>query len=159
MSTQPSRWLWSGATIGVIWICLAAVIIWAPPLISGSAQEHIPVVALTAWIWALLATGFVLVAPAVTEGNQARVWGVYFGAVSMLWVVAAVVSIAAPSMVTGTDPTSIPIAGILAPVVALIATASATVAVVAIAAKEETLGSRIDEVVRRFSEPMQRPIG
>jgi hypothetical protein len=158
MSTQPSRWLWSGATVAVIWICLAAMIIWAPPLISGSAQEHLPLVAITAWVWALLATGFVVMAPAVTEGNQARVWGVYFGAVSVLWIVAAVVSIAAPSMVTGTDPTSIPIAGMLAPVFALIATAFATVAVVAIAAKEATLGSRIDEVVARFAEPLQRPI-
>ena len=159
MSSRTNRWIWSGAAIGAIWLCLAAMAIWSPPLISGSAQEHLPLTAITGWVWALLATGLVAMAPAVTTGDRTRTWTVYAAVVSVIWIAAAVVAIAAPSMVTGTDPTSIPLAGILAPVVALVATAYATVAVVAVGAREETLGGQIDAAVRRFTEPAHRPTG
>jgi hypothetical protein len=159
MSSRTSRWIWAGAAIGAIWLCLAAMAIWSPPLISGSAQEHLPLTAITGWVWALLATGLVVMAPAVTTSDLARVWTVYAAAVALIWIAAAAVSIAAPPMVTGTDPTSIPLAGIVAPVVALVATAYATVAVVAIGARGETLGGQIDAAVRRITEPVPRSVG
>ncbi len=159
MTAHTNRWLWSTGAAIVIWISLAAMAIWAPPLISGSEQEHLPLVPFIAWIWALLATGLVLMAPAVTTGSQTRLWAGYAGAVSALWIVAAVVAIAAPSFITGTDPTSIPLPGIVAPIMALVVTAYATVAAVAIGAREESLGSTIDGVVRTFSEAAHRPVG
>jgi hypothetical protein len=125
--------------------------IWSPDLVTGSAQEHIPLIAISVWVWALLATGLIVMAPALARGDNRRTWAIYAGVVSAVWIAAAIVSIAVPPMVTGSDPTTIPIAGLISPLVAMAATAYATVAVVAIEAQEESLGSTIDEVVRRVT--------
>jgi len=45
-----------------------------------------------------------------------------------LWLAVATISIFAPTMVTGSDPTSIPIAAILAPIAGTLATAFACLA-------------------------------
>lgn len=132
--------------------------IWSPDLVTGSAQEHIPIIAMTVWFWALLATGLVVMAPSV-GASGGRTWIVYAAAVSVIWIVAAIVSIAAPPMVTGSDPTTIPIAGLTTAIVAMAATAYATVAVVAVASREQTIGSAVDEVVRRIAEPVGHPAG
>jgi hypothetical protein len=108
-------------------------------------------------VWALLATGFVIMAPAVTANDRLRVWAVYTGAVTIAWVAAAVIAIAAPPLVTGSDPTTLPIAGLIAPVAAMAATAYATVGVVAVAAREETVGGAVDTVIRRIAEAAPEP--
>jgi hypothetical protein len=151
MSSRMNRWLWSGLGVVVVWACAAAMGIWSPDLVTGSAHEHIPLIAITVWVWALFATGLIVMAPALARGDDLRTWVIYAGLVSVVWVAAAVISIAVPPMVTGSDPTTIPIAGIFSPIVAMAATAYATVAVVAIEAREETMGTTIDEVVRRVS--------
>lgn len=152
MQTETSRWLWSGLAVAAIWLSAVAASIWSPDLITGAAQEHIPLVAIIAPIWALLATGFAILAPAVTAGNRQRVWAVYAGAVAVAWVAAALISIGAPAMVTGSDPTTIPIAGVIAPIAAMAATAYATVGVVAVAARERSVGDTIDTAIRRMAE-------
>jgi len=158
MSSRAGRWLWSGAAIGGIWACVAAMALWSPDLISGSQQEHLPLAAITGWIWALLATGLVAMAPASTSNDRGPMWVAYAVTLAAVWVVAAVVSIAAPPFVTGTDPTSIPLAALLAPIVAFVITAYATVAVVAVGAREASIGSAIDSVVRQIREPSARSI-
>jgi hypothetical protein len=157
MQGQTSRWLWSGLAVAAIWLSATAASIWSPDLVTGSNHEHIPLVAMNVPIWALLATAFAVMAPAVTANDRLRIWGVYTGAVTIAWVAAAVIAIAAPSLVTGSDPTTIPIAGLIAPVAAMAATAFATVGVVAVAAREETVGEAVDTVIRRISEAAPQP--
>jgi hypothetical protein len=157
MQGQTSRWLWSGLAVAAIWLSAVAASIWSPDLVTGADHEHIPLVALNAPIWALLATGFAVMAPAVTANDRRRVWAVYAGAVAVAWVAAAVISIAAPAMVTGSDPTTIPIAGVIAPIAAMAATAYATVGVVAVSARDETVGEAVDTVIRRIAEAAPQP--
>ena len=157
MQGQTGRWLWSGLAVSAIWLSAIAASIWSPDLVTGAAHEHIPLVAINVPIWALLATGFAIMAPAVTANDRRRVWSVYAGAVAIAWIAAAVISIAAPTMVTGSDPTTIPIAGVIAPIAAMAATAYATVGVVAVAAREETVGEAVDTVIRRITEPAPQP--
>jgi hypothetical protein len=51
------------------------------------------------------------------------IWRTVAGTTAGIWAVTAVVSIYAPVMVTGTDPTRIPIGALVAPVAATLATA------------------------------------
>jgi hypothetical protein len=157
MQGQTSRWLWSGLAVAAIWLSATAASIWSPDLVTGSHQEHIPLVATNVPIWALLATGFVIMAPASTASDRGRVWGVYAAAVTIAWLAAAVIAIAAPPLVAGSDPTTLPIAGLIAPVAAMAATAFATVGVVAVAAREETVGGAVDTVIRRINEAAPQP--
>jgi hypothetical protein len=159
MTSTTTRWVWSVAAVAVIWVSSAAMAIWSPDLVTGSAQEHIPIIAMTVWFWALLATGLVVMAPSVGASSSGRTWSVYAGAVSVIWIIAGIVSIAAPPMVTGSDPTSIPIAGLTTAIVAMAATAYATVAVVAVASREQTIGNAVDEVVRRLAQPVGHSAG
>ena len=152
MHAETSRWLWSGLAVAAIWLSAVAASIWSPDLVTGAAHEHIPLVAINFPIWALLATGFAILAPAVTASDRGRVWAVYAGAVAVAWVAAAMISIGAPAMVTGTDPTTIPIAGVIAPIAAMAATAYATVGVVAVAARERSVGGVVDTAIRRITE-------
>jgi len=149
--------MWSGLAVAAIWLSATAASLWAPDLVTGSNHEHIPLVAMNVLVWALLATAFVVMAPAVTASDRPRVWGVYAGAVAVAWVATAIIAIAAPSLVTGSDPTTIPIAGLIAPVVAMAVTAYATVGVVAVAAREETVGEAVDTVIRRIAETAPAP--
>jgi len=151
MEGQIGRWLWSGLAIAAIWAAAASAAIWAPDLVSGSAQDHIPIIAMIFPIWALLATGFVVMAPATTANDRRRVWAVYAGTVAVVWATAAAIAIAGPALVTGSDPTTIPIAGMIAPIIAMAATAFATVGVVAVAAREDSIGDRVDSFIRQFT--------
>jgi hypothetical protein len=47
------------AVVG-LWVAVAAISVFAPDLISGSEQEHVPIAAITTWLWGTIATGFVL---------------------------------------------------------------------------------------------------
>jgi hypothetical protein len=151
MEGQTGRWAWSGLAVVAIWAAAAAAAVWAPDLVSGSAQDHIPIVAINFPIWALLATGLVVMAPATTASDRQRVWAVYAGIVAIVWTAAAAVAIAAPLLVTGSDPTTIPIAGIIAPIVAMAATAYASVGVVAVAARVDSVGDRVDTIIRQLA--------
>ena len=108
-------------SIGAIWLGAAASMVFSPDMVSGSNQEHLPLAAMTDWLWAALATGFVLLAAVRPVFDRAQWVG---GAVSIvvIWLLVALVSIAGPQLVTGSDPTRIPLAAILSPIAALIAT-------------------------------------
>jgi len=102
--------------VAVIWLCSAAAAVFAPDMVTGSQHEHLPMVAITVWLWTLSATAYVLLAS--RAGGSVTLTA----ATSAIWVAVLVVSLAAPMMVTGTDPTRIPLAAILAPVVGAVAT-------------------------------------
>lgn len=99
-----------------IWASTAVTSLLAPDMVTGSQHEHLPLALMTGWLWASVGTAYALMTP--RRGSRAT-WTV---AVVLIWFMAALVGIAAPVMVTGTDPTRIPLAAILAPLVAAIVT-------------------------------------
>jgi hypothetical protein len=71
---------------------------------------------MTVWLWACVGSIYALMTP-----QRASRAGWTFS-VAVVWGLMALVAILAPVMVTGTDPTSIPLAAIIAPPVAAVVT-------------------------------------
>jgi hypothetical protein len=119
-SRSTRRWddVWARPMTAVVAIIIAAMLasLFAPDLVTGREHEHLPLVALTIWPWAAAAVGYVLMA-----GRRGRARDLVLGVV-VVWTVAAVLVIAVPTMVTGTDPTRIPLAGLIVPPFAAVAT-------------------------------------
>ena len=105
-----------------IWVGMVLATIFAPDMVSGSQQEHLPLASMTDWMWGAVATGLIVFGFARGRGAAARsVWtGV---AVAAIWLAVAVASIFVPDFVTGSDPTRIPLAAMISPVAGMIATA------------------------------------
>ena len=109
---------------GSIWAAVLAVSVFSPDMVSGSEQEHLHVAAFATWIWGLLATNFVFTAwmTARRSPEHLRLYRPFAIAVAVVWGTAAAVGIFVPEAVTGSDPTRIPFAAILAPIAAMIVT-------------------------------------
>jgi hypothetical protein len=106
------------ATI-VVWIAVLVISVFSPDLVSGSEQQHLPVAAFGTWLWGTVATVAVLVGGGLLRRAGEALWWVAPAVATMvIWVVAALASVFAPTMETGTDPTTIPLAALIAPVVA-----------------------------------------
>ena len=87
-------------------------------------HEHLPIAAFGDWLYAAIATGLVLMAFSRRTLDTGRsLWMGFTIAIASIWAVVALASIAAPSMVTGSDPTTIPIAAFVAPIAGVVATA------------------------------------
>jgi hypothetical protein len=114
--------MWIGTAVAAVWIAVGAMSIFAPDLISGTEQEHIPLAALLTWLWGGLATGLILLAGAVGETSADR-WRSVAIVIAVMWAVVAVAGIWSPVLETGTDPTRVPLAVIFAPVAGAIGTA------------------------------------
>ncbi len=116
----------TGALVA-IWGAVVAISVFAPDLVSGSQHEHLPLAAFGTWIWGLVATRSVMTALFRLDdaGSPDQLRGQLVGLVGGLWTVAALVAIFAPPMVTGSDPTSLPIAALLAPIAASALTTAA----------------------------------
>ena len=100
----------------VIWTAAGLMAVGAPDMVSGSQHEHLPLALITTWLWAGAASAYALMTP--TRGSLAR-WTL---GVASLWVATALIALAAPVMVTGSDPTRIPLAVLVAPPVAAVLT-------------------------------------
>jgi len=59
--------------------------------------------------------------------ESAGAWAVYALLTTLAWCGAAIASVFVSPMVTGTDPTTIPIASIVAPIFAMLVTAYASI--------------------------------
>lgn len=101
--------------VGMIWVASAVTAIAAPDMVSGSQHEHLPLAAVTVWLWAAVGSGYAAMAPV----RDSRDWLVGVG---LVWAMAAAAAVLAPVMVTGSDPTRIPIAALVAPPVAAVVT-------------------------------------
>jgi len=124
---KGSRYLFAGIAVASIWIAVAIASIWSPDMITGSEHEHIPIAAFTDWLYAAIATGLVLMAFSRRTLDAGRsLWTGFTIAIGGIWAVVALAGIFAPSMVTGADPTTIPIAAFAAPVAGVVATAFAS---------------------------------
>jgi hypothetical protein len=102
--------------VSAIWAVTALLSVFAPDMVTGSEQEHLPIAVLTAWLWAVVATTFVLMTP---RSETSMAWAI---AVGLVWVAILVIGLAAPQLVTGTDPTSIPLGVLVAPPVGSLVT-------------------------------------
>ena len=121
-------------TITAIWVSIALISVLSPDMVHGSEHQRMPVAAFGAWFWAFGASIVAAVAMARLRRDVARRPAVMMvaGVTTTIWVAATVVSIFGPTLVTGSDPTTIPLAALIAPIVAaLVTTGIATVAVIA----------------------------
>src|SRR5512133_568746 len=133
---RTGRLLPAAVAVGGIWLAMALSSVFAPDLISD-AQDHVPIVAITIWIWGAVATGFVLFGAAFPARDRLARWGLPV-AVLGIWGVVALVSIFAPTIVAG-DGTVVPVAGLFAPVAGTVATGFACLAAAWAAVSERRL--------------------
>ena len=114
---SEGRFLFAGLSVAAIWLATLAAVLWSPDMITGSEQERLPMAAMIDWLYAAIATGLVLMAfSRRTRGATRSLWAGFTTAVATIWAVVALASIYAPTFVTGTDPTTLPIAVLVAPV-------------------------------------------
>jgi hypothetical protein len=109
--------------IAAIWISVVTASLFAPVMVTGSNHEELSIVAMADWIWAGLATGLLLLAAGVSPRRVAGSWPMVGPVTAIVWAAVALVSIYAPAFVTGSDPTTIPLAAILAPIAGMTVTA------------------------------------
>jgi peptidoglycan/LPS O-acetylase OafA/YrhL len=127
-TVRPAHVAWTAGAVGAIWLAVLVISLFSPDLVSGSEQQHLPVAAFIAWFWGALATVVVLMFGALLRRAAAPVWWVAPAAATMgIWGVAALVSVFAPTLETGTDPTTIPLAAMIAPPAATLLTGIAYV--------------------------------
>jgi hypothetical protein len=129
-TTAELSWmLWTAIGIGGIWVAVLLVSLLAPDLVSGSQQQHLPVAAFTAWFWGGVGTMVLLWAMGRLRASAGwrPVW-VGLSVVTLgIWAMATILASTLPVLVTGTDPTQIPVAALFAPPAAAMLTALAGV--------------------------------
>lgn len=113
--------------LGAVWAAVAVISVFAPDSVSGSEQDHLPIAAILTWVWGLVASRSLIDVLLAQRAHPDRLRdaGVLVGGVAAVWIVAAAVGVFGPVMVTGSDPTRLPIAAVLAPVAALVLTNTA----------------------------------
>lgn len=57
-----SAWVLTGLTVASIWASVVVSSFYAPDFVSGSQQEHLPLVGWLDWVWGAVATAFVTLA-------------------------------------------------------------------------------------------------
>ena len=115
---------WTSGALVSIWVSVLVISIFAPDLVSGSQQEHLPLAAFTTWLWGSGATAVVLwtMSKLRPDPGARPIWVGYAIAVGAIWAIAAVAALVLPPLETGTDPTKLPLAALLAPLGALVLT-------------------------------------
>jgi hypothetical protein len=123
---EKRNWVaaWTGLAIAAIWIAVTLISVYAPDLVTGTTHDHVPLAAILAWIWGVLASHNVAVAilrrrrsPGVAD--SARLLAI---AVTTIWTICMILAVAGPEWVSGTSPTRIPISAIVAPIIAVVLT-------------------------------------
>lgn len=104
-----------------IWASVAFAAIYAPDLVTGTTQDHFPLALVVGMLAGLFATGSVLRAMIRGVGGVTREL-VYALLNLAIWTAVALVAIFVPEMVTGTDPTRLPLAAVIAPIAGAILT-------------------------------------
>lgn len=128
--TADGSWmLWTAVGIAGIWVAVLLISLLAPDMVSGSEQQHLPIAAFTTWFWGGVGTVVFLWAMGKVRepASQRPTWIGLSVTTLAVWTVATILGIAAPVLVTGSDPTRIPVAAFVAPVVAAMLTAFAGV--------------------------------
>jgi len=128
----------TGLALISIWVAATIAAVFAPDLVTGSNHEHLQLAMFLVWPLAAVATGMVLLAAGVSRrsGEAAGPWVVYVVLNALAWFGAAIASVYVSPMVTGTDPTTIPIASLVAPVLSVLVTAYASIYVAGAASED-----------------------
>jgi hypothetical protein len=115
---------WTATGITGIWIAVTVISVFAPDMVTGSEQEHLPVAAFATWLWGLVSTGAFVWAMGKLRGNATRrpIWIGLAAATLTVWLVATILSVSLPVVETGSDPTRLPIGAMVAPVAATVLT-------------------------------------
>jgi hypothetical protein len=115
---------WTAAGVSEIWVAVTVISVFAPDMVAGSEQEHLPVAALSTWLWGLVSTGAFVWAMGKLRGNATRrpIWIGLAVATLTVWLVATILSVSLPVVETGSDPTRIPIGAVVAPLAATVLT-------------------------------------
>jgi uncharacterized membrane protein len=124
-TTSDGSWkLWALVGLVVIWVAVILISLLAPDLVSGSEQEHLPLPLMTAWLWGIIGTGGFLWGMGKLRGKsqRRRIWAGLGIAVSAVWILATILAIALPVLETGSDPTQLPLAALVAPLGAAVLT-------------------------------------
>jgi hypothetical protein len=122
---RRTGYVFGGLTLVGIWLAVVFTSIFAPDMVTGSTQDHFPVALVVALLAGLAATRSVVRAFSHGLGGTSR-WGVYALMVAGVWLAVTLVSIYTPVMITGSDPTRVPIAAIVAPIAGAILTGAIT---------------------------------
>jgi len=112
--------LWWLVAVGSVVIAVLFASLFSPDMVTGSNHEQLPRVGMMDWFWGLIAIAY------LSFVRRERADGTFGLSVALLWLAVMVTSIASPAMVTGTDPTTIPIAAMVAPIVGCLGTAFLT---------------------------------
>jgi len=118
-------WVATAVAIGSIWLAAVLAGTVAPDFVSGSQHQHLGLVGGIDWVWGLVSTAFVILA--VLQGIRLGVtnrtpWAVLAIGVATVWGFVLVVTGWAPVMVTGTDPTTIPLTALGVPILGVFLT-------------------------------------
>jgi hypothetical protein len=128
--TADGSWMaWTAVGLGGIWIAVVLISVFAPDMISGSEQEHLPIAAFTTWFWGGAGSLVFLWAMGKLRGN-ARWRSTWIGLAAVTLVGMGArdgTGYHLPVFVTGTDPTQISIGAFFSPVAAAMLTALAGV--------------------------------
>ncbi len=122
-TSSTSRHRAIALSVAAVWVSVGALSLFAPDLVSGTNQEHLPIAAMGTWFWGGLATGLILLAGAVGGDEAGAPWPTFAGIVAVMWAVVAIAGVWSPGMVVGTDPTQLPLAAMIAPIAGAIGTA------------------------------------
>lgn len=117
--TSTYAYAMTGVAVASIWVSVILTSIFAPDFVSGSQQEHLPLIPWGEWLWGAIATSFVVLA--AINGMRKKVmnrvpWIALGVGVGLTWLAVMLVSVFAPVFVTGSDPTRIPLAAMGAPI-------------------------------------------
>ena len=127
LTTRDPRFVPGIVAVIVIWVAVIAISLFSPDNVSGSEQDHVPIAAILTWIWGLLASRNV-VTTLIQQGDRAHQKGgigILAGTVAVVWIFAAALAVLGPQIVTGADPTRVPIAALIAPIAAMVLTTTA----------------------------------
>jgi len=116
---MSDRTVWMIVAIASIWLGVLFISLFAPDFVSGSEQEHIPIAAVITWISGAAATRSVLNMMTRRQGIDNSAVNIWIGmaiSIAVIWLSVTLVSIFVPEVLTGSDPTRIPLAAILAPI-------------------------------------------
>lgn len=118
----------AGIVLVEIWISAVVAAVYSPDMISGANHEHLQLAMFFAFPLAAVASAMVLLAAGVNRRTtEAGPWVVYAVVNVIAWAGYAVASVFASPMVTGTDPTTIPLAAAIGPVFAVLVTAYSSI--------------------------------
>lgn len=114
-----------GTAVTAVWASAVLTAVSAPSLVTGPEHRHLPLAALTSWVWAAAATGF------LSRTGRSRMAMRTVATVVYAWAAAGLLAATAPPVVTGTAPTVIPVTPVAAPAVACLVTGYAVLAALA----------------------------